>query len=47
MQLIDIGVNLTNKRLRVKLDEILQQAQQAGVIQQIVTGLPSNTANRQ
>ncbi len=38
MQLIDIGVNLTNKRLRVKVDEILQQAQQAGVIQQIVTG---------
>jgi TatD DNase family protein len=38
MQLIDIGVNLTNKRLRVKIDEILQQAQQAGVIQQIVTG---------
>ncbi len=38
MQLIDIGVNLTNKRLRVKVEEILQQAQQAGVIQQIVTG---------
>lgn len=38
MQLIDIGVNLTNKRLRVKVDKILQQARQAGVIQQIVTG---------
>jgi TatD DNase family protein len=38
MQLIDIGVNLTNKRLSVKVEQILQQAQQAGVIQQIVTG---------
>ncbi len=38
MQLIDIGVNLTNKRLRFEAQEIIQQAQQAGVIQQIVTG---------
>lgn len=38
MQLIDIGVNLTNKRLRVKAADILHQAQQAGVTQLVVTG---------
>jgi TatD DNase family protein len=38
IQLIDIGVNLTNKRLMFNVEEIIQQAQQAGVIQQIVTG---------
>jgi TatD DNase family protein len=38
MQLIDIGVNLTNKRFRGKVSKILQQAKQAGVIQQVVTG---------
>jgi TatD DNase family protein len=38
MQLIDIGVNLTNKRLRFNVDEILQQSQEVGVNQLIITG---------
>ena len=38
MELIDIGVNLTNKRLRFDVDTILQQSAQVGVQQMIVTG---------
>lgn len=38
MQLIDIGVNLTNKRLIANAGQILQQAQDAGVKQLIITG---------
>lgn len=38
MQLIDIAVNLTNKRLRFDVDNILQQANKVGVSQLIVTG---------
>ena len=38
MQLIDIGVNLTNKRLRYDVEDILRQAQQAGVTHLVITG---------
>lgn len=37
-QLIDIGVNLTHKRLRSNVEAILKQAAEAGVIQLIITG---------
>jgi TatD DNase family protein len=36
--LIDIGVNLTNKRLYEHADELIEQAAQAGVEQMVVTG---------
>jgi len=36
--MIDIGVNLTNKRFDKDLDNVIAQAQQAGVNQLIVTG---------
>ena len=38
MQLIDIGVNLTNKRLCSQLDDVLIQASNVGVGKMIVTG---------
>ncbi len=38
MQLIDIGVNLTNKRLRYDAAQIIEQAAKVGVRQMIVTG---------
>ncbi len=38
MELIDIGVNLTNKSLLRDLDAVMQRAQDAGVTQMIVTG---------
>ena len=38
MRLIDIGVNLTNKRLSVDLEGILERAAAVGVNQLIVTG---------
>lgn len=38
MELIDIGVNLTNKRLYNDVDDILNQAAEAGVKKMIVTG---------
>ena len=38
MQLIDIGVNLTNKRLRYDAEQIIEQAASVGVTQMIVTG---------
>ena len=38
MQLIDIGVNLTNQRLLHDIDELLDNARSAGVMRQIITG---------
>lgn len=38
MQLIDIGVNLTNKRLRYDVEDILEQASKVGVTQLVITG---------
>jgi TatD DNase family protein len=38
MQLIDIGVNLTNKRLLPDVDSILEHAAKAGVVKLVVTG---------
>ncbi|RKW12613.1 MAG: hydrolase TatD, partial [Cardiobacterium sp.] len=38
MKLIDIGCNLASKRLLPHLDRILAEAQEAGVIAQIITG---------
>ncbi len=37
-ELIDIGVNLTNHRLLSQLEDIIQKAQNAGIIHQIITG---------
>jgi TatD DNase family protein len=38
MELIDIGVNLTNKSLLVDLDGVMQRAADAGIAQMVVTG---------
>ncbi|MCW9015174.1 MAG: TatD family hydrolase [Gammaproteobacteria bacterium] len=38
MKLIDIGVNLTGRSFRHDLDEVIQHAQAAGVVQQVITG---------
>jgi len=38
MELIDIGVNLTNKSLRSDLDGVMQRAIDAGVVKMVVTG---------
>ncbi|MDJ0833314.1 MAG: TatD family hydrolase [Gammaproteobacteria bacterium] len=38
MQLIDIGVNLTNKRLRFDAAQVIEQAAGVGVRQMVVTG---------
>jgi TatD DNase family protein len=38
MELIDIGVNLTNSRLLKIVDDVLQQAAQSGVKKLVVTG---------
>ncbi|MDJ0881499.1 MAG: TatD family hydrolase [Gammaproteobacteria bacterium] len=38
MELIDIGVNLTNKRLRYDVEQILEEAHQQHVTQLIITG---------
>jgi len=38
IKLIDIGVNLTNKRLRFDVDSIIQQAAEVGVNKLIITG---------
>ena len=45
MKLIDIGCNLASKRLLPHLDRILAEAQEAGVIAQIITG--SDAASNQ
>jgi len=38
MELFDIGVNLTNKRLQGDLDAVMNRAREAGVTQMVVTG---------
>ena len=38
MEMIDIGVNLTNKRLLADIDGVMQRASEAGVEQMVVTG---------
>ena len=38
IELIDIGVNLTNKSLQRDLDGVMQRAEEAGVRQMVVTG---------
>jgi TatD DNase family protein len=38
MELVDIGVNLTNKSLLRDLEAIMQRAGEAGVRQMVVTG---------
>jgi TatD DNase family protein len=38
MELIDVGVNLTNKSLQKDLDGVMERAQDAGVKQMVVTG---------
>jgi len=38
MQWIDIGVNLTNKRFDKDRELVIQQAEEAGVVKQILTG---------
>lgn len=38
MEIIDIGVNLTNKSLLGDLDAVMQRAADAGVVQMVVTG---------
>jgi TatD DNase family protein len=38
MEIIDIGVNLTNKSLLADIDAVLQRAASAGVTQMVVTG---------
>ena len=38
MELVDIGVNLTNKSLLGNLDAVMKRAREAGVTQMVVTG---------
>ncbi len=38
IEAIDIGVNLTNTRLLADIDTVLRRAQEAGVVQMVVTG---------
>jgi TatD DNase family protein len=38
IELVDIGVNLTNKSLLVDIDGVLQRALDGGVVQMVVTG---------
>ncbi|MFC1707890.1 TatD family hydrolase, partial [Planctomycetota bacterium] len=38
MELVDIGVNLTNKRFRNDLDAVLKRAREASVTKMVVTG---------
>ena len=42
MELIDVGVNLTNKSLLADLDGVISRAQRAGVTQMVVTGTSIN-----
>ena len=46
MELIDIGVNLTNQRLYNQLGDIIQHAKSAGVIHQIITGTSVEDSQR-
>ena len=38
IELIDVGVNLTNKSLQQDLDGVMQRARDAGVMQMVITG---------
>ncbi len=38
MELVDVGVNLTNKSLQKNIDAVIQRASDAGVMQMVVTG---------
>lgn len=38
MQLVDIGVNLTNKSLLSQINQVISDAKTAGIIHQIITG---------
>ena len=38
IELVDVGVNLTNKSLQQDLDGVMQRARDAGVIQMVITG---------
>jgi TatD DNase family protein len=46
MQLIDIGLNLTNKRFNEDRDQVIQEAIEAGITQMIVTGTNLNESKR-
>jgi TatD DNase family protein len=46
IELVDVGVNLTNKSLRQDMNAVMQRAREAGVIQMVVTGT-SITESRQ
>ena len=46
IELVDIGVNLTNKSLLQDVDAVIQRAESAGVKQMVVTGT-SVTESRQ
>ncbi|MGB5326706.1 MAG: TatD family hydrolase [Gammaproteobacteria bacterium] len=38
IELVDVGVNLTNKSLQRDMDAVMQRAREAGVMQMVVTG---------
>jgi TatD DNase family protein len=38
IELIDVGVNLTNKSLQQDIDAVMRRAGEAGVMQMVVTG---------
>ena len=46
MQLIDIGVNLTNKRLLTQAPVIIQRALDAGIRHMVVTGTSTPNSGR-
>jgi TatD DNase family protein len=46
IELVDVGVNLTNKSLQQDVDAVMQRAREAGVMQMVVTGT-SITESRQ
>ena len=46
MQLIDIGVNLTNRSLFKQLGDIIKNAKQAGIIHQVITGTSLETSQQ-
>jgi len=46
IELVDVGVNLTNKSLLQDIDAVMQRAREAGVMQMVVTGT-SITESRQ
>ena len=46
MQLIDIGVNLTNSSFHDQQAAVVERAVQAGVVQMVLTGTSLRSANR-